>query len=93
MSVIANVMGRRITGGAVVTIIRSDGRKRRYRVGLRRYNRLRDVLAAHLGTCGGDFRRSGFEVDLREVRGFSDARKWFARFHGAHKPRHWMAAA
>ncbi|MDR1424281.1 MAG: hypothetical protein LBI92_06750 [Azoarcus sp.] len=94
MSIVANIKARRITGGAVVTVTRLDGRRHRYRVGLRRYNRLRDMLNVHLGTYGGYFSKNGFDVDLREAQGFADARRWIAccRFD-ARRRRHWMAAA
>jgi hypothetical protein len=79
----------RISGGAIVSVTRADGRLHRHRVGLRRYNRLIDTLVSHLGVCGGDFTRRGFECQLREVRGLADARRWAAR----HRAKYWREAA
>lgn len=85
---IETIKARRVSGGAVVTVERSDGRVRRYRVGLRRYNRLHDTLVCHFGLHGGSFLRHGFECGLREVQGLADARRWAARQRG-HRAKHW----
>lgn len=83
----ATIKARRITGGAIVTITRSDGRIHRHKVGLRRYNRLRDTLACHLSIGGNKFMRNGFEGHFL-VAGLADSRRWVARFRFP-RPRHW----
>jgi hypothetical protein len=82
------IKARRVPGGAVVTVIRADGRMHRHRVGLRRYNRLADTLVSHFGLYGGSFTRNGFECRLREVQGLADARRWAAR-NSSRRAKHW----
>lgn len=86
----ASIKARRVTGGAIVTVQRADGRLHRYRVSLRRYNRLRDILVCHRGVGSGWFLRSGFECDLRVISGFADARRWVVRTSSGRRAKHWM---
>ncbi|QBP09830.1 hypothetical protein [Cupriavidus metallidurans] len=85
----AHIKARRITGGAIVTVERADGRCHRYRVSLRRYNRLKDTLVVHHGTGGGWFFRHGFECSLHSVTGFADARRWVVKHDGG-RAKHWQ---
>ena len=83
------IKARRITGGAIVTVSRADGRTHRHRVGLRRYSRLADILATVHGASGWTM-RSGFVFALRSARGFADARGWLERYYiGTRRPKHW----
>jgi hypothetical protein len=84
---IAIIKARRVTGGAVVTVMR-DGITRRHRVGLRRYNILRDVMASHRDR-GCDFRRNGFEVWMGDITGLRETRIW-AQTKGNPRGRHWQ---
>jgi hypothetical protein len=84
---VAEVHARRVTGGAIVRVLR-DGQERRYRVTLRRYNRLLDTLNVHHHLAGGCFLRHGFEVRVADVAGLRDAREW-ARTHGNPRGKHW----
>lgn len=85
------IKARRITGGAIVTITRADGRVHRHRIGLRRYHRLLDTLTVHRGLYGGDFRRHGFACGMETVAGLAASRHWAAR-HGNPGAKHWRAA-
>lgn len=75
----ATIKARRVPGGAVVRVIRSDGRDHRHQVGLRRYRALHATLVAHGGTSGGWFTRNGFEVRLKDVSGLDESRQWVKR--------------
>jgi hypothetical protein len=88
------IHARRTPDGATVTVQRADGRKHSYRVSLRRYHRLCDVLNVHLGTSGGYYYWHRFGAILHEVQGFADARRWLLeRFRrDAGYPEHWRAA-
>ena len=88
MNIVAEIKARRITGGAIVRVMR-NGYEHSYRVSLRRYNRLADTLVAHLGTAGSNGTRSGFETSLRSVDGLREARQWAAR-HGRPRAKHWQ---
>jgi hypothetical protein len=92
MTPVATLKARRLTGGAVITVTRADGRVHCHRVGLRRYNRLADVLAALPGT-GGAFGKNGFDATLRTVAGFAETRKWIQRHYAnSRQPKHWRPA-
>lgn len=52
MTPTATIKARRLTGGAVITITRADGRVHHYRVGLRRYRRMADILMMVKGSSG-----------------------------------------
>lgn len=88
MTALDAVKARRISGGAVVTVCRTDGRMHRYQVSLRRYKRLRDTLTVHLGLAGGSFMHHGFECQLRDVQGLADSRRWAAR-NAPRRSNHW----
>ena len=88
--VVATISARRITGGAIVTVTRGD-HVRRYRVGLRRYNRLADILTCHLGTWGGVFTTQKIETVLISVEGLTEARRWAQRY-GFPRAKHWRRA-
>jgi hypothetical protein len=63
MTTIATVKGYRRTGGAVVTVAR-NGRSRRYKVSLKRWNALRDKLNVGLPwMCYGWF--GGNSIDIK----------------------------
>jgi hypothetical protein len=79
MNAAAQIKARRITGGATIRITRADGREHRYRVGLRRYRRLADILGVSRNVSGS-FTRHGFDVRLRSVAGLADSRRWLDRF-------------
>ena len=92
MNPVATIKARRLTGGAVITVTRADGRSRQYRVGLRRYNRLADILAVTKGTSGWADRH-GYSVDLRSLAGLAESRRYMERHYGgARKPKHWRAS-
>lgn len=60
----AEIRARRVTGGAVVTVIRG-ARVRRYRVGLCRYAWLREwTVSGRCGERSGYWGRGGIEVYL-----------------------------
>lgn len=83
----ATIHARRITGGAIVTVTRPDGRVRRHHVGLRRFNRLADTLVAHRAVAGGEFTRNGFDLALHNVEGLQEARAWAALAN--RRQKHW----
>lgn len=69
----ATIKGYRRKGGAVVTVTRDDGRARRYVIGLRRWNWLRNWC-----NVKGPYRVSGFLGGSRlEVR-IDSAKTWKA---------------
>jgi hypothetical protein len=72
----ATLRARRVTGGAVQ---RAEGRRHRYRVGLKRYHRLHDVLLIPRGIAGAAFLRGRYECNLVAVKGFADARRALKR--------------
>lgn len=75
----ATIKARRVRGGAVVRVVRDDGRENSYRVGLRRYRALNATLVAHDGTLGGWFTSNGFEARLKDVTGLDKSRQWVKR--------------
>jgi hypothetical protein len=77
-----------VTGGALVAIQRADGRRHVHLVGLRRYTRLRDTLAAH-SCCRGTFLRRKFNCVMDSVRGLTDVRRFLTGFYTHEK--HWSA--
>lgn len=87
MDVMAEIRARRVKGGAIVRVIR-NGCEHRYRVGLRRYNRLQDTLVVHENTAGGAFTGHGFEARLLDVAGLRESREWVQRY-GNRRAKHW----
>ncbi|MBK1683416.1 hypothetical protein [Rhodoferax fermentans] len=73
------IKARRVTGGAVVTVVRADGRTHRHQVSLRRYRALRGALTVHDGLAGGNFTHNGFECRLRDVAGMAASLRWVKR--------------
>ncbi len=73
------IKARRVSGGAVVTVARADGRIHRYQVGLCRYRALRGALTVHDGLAAGYFTHGGFECRLRDVAGMAAALRWVKR--------------
>lgn len=91
MNPVATIKARRRTGGAVITVTRADGRVHCHRVGLRRYNRLADMLASMLNGTGF-FCKNWFEARLRTVEGFAEARERLLRYYAnTRRPKHWRA--
>jgi hypothetical protein len=78
-----------VIGGALVAIQRADGRSHVHLVGLSRYTRLRDTLAAH-SCCRGTFLRRKFDCAMDSVRGLADVRRYLTSFYTREK--HWRAA-
>jgi len=70
------IKARRVSGGAVVTVARADGRTHRHQVSLRRYRALRGALTVHEG---GNFTHNGFECRLRDVAGMAASLRWVKR--------------
>lgn len=83
MSTQDTIKARRVTGGAIVTVARADGRTHRHQVSLRRYKALRGTLTVHQGLAGGYFTHNGFECRLRDVAGLAESSRWVE----SHAPR------
>lgn len=80
----AIIKARRVSGAAIVVVERC-GRTRRYRVGLKRFHRLKWVGSAWIG-CGGYFGNSHAELKVFKPGGYWDAVRWILR-HGCRRSR------
>lgn len=87
--VIAIITARRIKGGGIVKVCRGSI-EHRYRVSLRRYNRLRDTLNAHRSQAGGWIFSNDFGAHLTSVSGLREARQWAARYSRGVRAKHWQ---
>lgn len=79
----------RKSGGAVVTVVR-DNREKKYRVGAKRFNRLKWVFAAWREGHGHSYGGS-ISIRLESPVGYRDAVNWITKY-GCNQARQAMRA-